>query len=392
MNLLEEVMSTHRAEVVRYTLEKHPNADSLSIAKIKGWQCVVRTLDFETRNVLFMDLNLGVYVPLDMIADKDHPLLNFLEGKRVKTKKLRGEVSQGVLLPLEKVLATYLIKKFPEEGDDLTEILQLKRWEPPVDLKDLLKTKEQKADIPRPDYLDRYTDIENIRNWNQIFQEGDQVIVTEKIHGSNFGAALISGKFYIASRNRVLRTEPVTVRKPRFKNRRMNKLLEKTFLWRFVTRAEVLAVDTTVWHRAAKEFDLEAKLKLVSKDLGNADVVIYGEVCPTQKLAYGCTPEKIGLFIFDIRARTADKDLGYLPQQQTIELMRKYSIPTVPVYYVGPFKESLLELRSGKSAVPGANHIKEGIVIQPITPQYNTKLGRVVLKLKSEEFLLKDYE
>lgn len=383
-------MSTHIAEVVKYTLEKHPNADTLSIATIKGWICVVKTQDFLIENPIYKDLNLGVYIPIEMVADKDHPLLSFLEGKKVKTKRLRGVISQGVLLPLQVVVEHYLLKKLPEEGDDLTQVLGITRWKPPVDLKELLKTKERSAEISRPEYMDKYTDVENLRNWNKIFQKDQEVVVTEKIHGSNFSAAIINNRFYLSSRNRVLRLEPVSIRKPIFKYRKLNKFLEKTFMWPLFSNVELVPVDTTIWHRAVKQYDLETKLKQISDEHGNADVVLYGEVCPTQKLTYNFTVDNIGLFIFDLRIRTREKDLGYLPQSDTINLMKKYNLPTVPVYYIGPFKDELLDLRNGKSVI--AEHIKEGIVIQPSTPQYNKKLGRVILKLKGDEFLLKDYE
>jgi RNA ligase (TIGR02306 family) len=91
-------MSIFQAPLTTFKLEKHPNADSLSIARIDvaDWQCIVKTEEFENEN-------LAVYIPLDAIADKEHPLLNFLDGKRVKTCRLRGELSQGVLLPYSKV-------------------------------------------------------------------------------------------------------------------------------------------------------------------------------------------------------------------------------------------------------------------------------------------------
>lgn len=42
---MSEVLSTHRVEVVPVALERHPNADQLSIAQIYGFSCVVRTAD-----------------------------------------------------------------------------------------------------------------------------------------------------------------------------------------------------------------------------------------------------------------------------------------------------------------------------------------------------------
>jgi len=53
-------MSTHVVEVVKIKKENHPNADSLSIVKVRGWQCVVRTDDWE-------DGQLAAYIPPDSL-------------------------------------------------------------------------------------------------------------------------------------------------------------------------------------------------------------------------------------------------------------------------------------------------------------------------------------
>lgn len=177
-------MSKHIAEVVEYTLERHPNADTLSIAKVKGWQCVVKTENFIDNEQDPFYCGLGVYIPLDMIAPADHPLLSFLEGKRLKTVKLRGELSQGVVLPLKTVCIQYLLKKLPAVGDDLTDLLGVKRWEPPVEAGSPTSVKGGgHEDVPRPAWLSKYTDIENWNHWNDVITPGTPVIIQEKLHG-----------------------------------------------------------------------------------------------------------------------------------------------------------------------------------------------------------------
>lgn len=77
-------------------IEKHPNADTLSILQIGGWTVVAKTEGVENAKTV-------LYVPIDAIADKDHPILGFLEGKRVKTIKLRNVISQGLCIPYQEV-------------------------------------------------------------------------------------------------------------------------------------------------------------------------------------------------------------------------------------------------------------------------------------------------
>jgi hypothetical protein len=64
-------------------------------------------------------------------------------------------------------------------------------------------------------------------------------------------------------------------------------------------------------------------------------------------------------------------------------------LPIVPFLYTGPWDKSLLKFAVGKSSI--ASHIKEGIVIKPISERYDPQVGRVILKHISEAYLLNDY-
>ncbi len=85
------MISTHKIEVVPIHLKPHPNADSLSLAHVfDHYVCAVRTEDWKDRV-------LGVYCPPDSVMP-DLPEYAFLKGQfRIKAKKLRGVVSQGLL-------------------------------------------------------------------------------------------------------------------------------------------------------------------------------------------------------------------------------------------------------------------------------------------------------
>ncbi len=63
----------------------------------------------------------------------------------------------------------------------------------------------------------------------------------------------------------------------------------------------------------------------------------------------------------------------------------------VPMLYVGPYDKAVVHsLVDGPSTVPGAKHIREGIVIKPGHERHAPGLGRVILKLASNAFLEKD--
>jgi len=114
-------MSEARAIVVRHKLRKHPKADTLSIADIEGaaWQVVVRTADFAQEGT-------AIYIPVDTVVP-EVPEFEFLRDRkfRIKAIKLRGEYSYGLLIPNKDNLPV---------GEDVTERMGIKKYEPPVAL------------------------------------------------------------------------------------------------------------------------------------------------------------------------------------------------------------------------------------------------------------------
>lgn len=171
-------MSTLKVEVVKIDeVKEHTNADALEIAIVKGWQTVIRKGEFNKDDLV-------VYFPLDSILpvklSDEIGVTKYLSKGRVKAAKLRGEPSYGLIWPVRKAEDYIWPLPFDErrygEGMDLTEGLGVTKWEPPLNLN------VQNAERPDP-LFDRYTDIENLRNYPNIIQPGELVVMTEKIHG-----------------------------------------------------------------------------------------------------------------------------------------------------------------------------------------------------------------
>ena len=70
-----------------------PNADKIEEIKVMGWHCVAKKGEFKVGDSV-------VYCEIDTILPADNPDFAFLEGKPIKTKKLRGIYSQGIAFPL----------------------------------------------------------------------------------------------------------------------------------------------------------------------------------------------------------------------------------------------------------------------------------------------------
>lgn len=98
-------------------------ADKIELAGILGWQCIVKKNEFKVGD-------LAIYVEIDSIMPSDNPDFAFLESKhyKIKTMKMRGVISQGIIFPLSVLHdgKTYDI------GDDVTDTLKIKQVEDDV--------------------------------------------------------------------------------------------------------------------------------------------------------------------------------------------------------------------------------------------------------------------
>ena len=159
----------------------HPNADLLELAHIKGWQCVVPKGKYAAGSRV-------TYVPIDSVLPADLSdrlgITKYLSNGRVRCAKLRGEPSFGVIIDLED-------PSWPE-GADVREHYGITKYVPP------LKPSAGDAAEPHPLFVS-YTDVENLRNFPGVFVQGEEVVVTEKLHGTNCRVGLVEGELMAGS-------------------------------------------------------------------------------------------------------------------------------------------------------------------------------------------------
>lgn len=99
-----------------------PNADRIETAHVLGWEAVVKKGEYKAGDKC-------VYIEIDSLLPEDNPAFDFLKdskGKieRIRTKKLRGQISQGLVMPMS------ILPEDHEVGDDVTKLLKIKKWEP----------------------------------------------------------------------------------------------------------------------------------------------------------------------------------------------------------------------------------------------------------------------
>src|SRR5690349_604427 len=147
---MAEKKSNHRVNIVRVPeLEKHPNADSLSIVRIGGYQVVVKTENYK-RN------DFAIYIQPDSVvpqtaefeflwADKEFPDGVVPEKyRRITVRRFRKEWSEGLLLPLSDFFSEEERKGLDlGVDDDVAELLGITHYEPPEPIEMYGQRKQQ---------------------------------------------------------------------------------------------------------------------------------------------------------------------------------------------------------------------------------------------------------
>jgi RNA ligase (TIGR02306 family) len=389
---MEEIKkSTSKVEVLPITLEKHPNADNLSIARIFGYTCVVNTQQWQ-------GIGHAAYIPPDNTVDVSRPEFSFLvkdaksNGRaRIKAKKIRGIISFGLLVPAP-------LDSVP--GQDVSELLGVEHYEPPIpgtsknDRGGLQLGGEVVSPPDLPFAVPKY-DIDAFRRYAQlVFHEGEPVIVTEKIHGANARYVYHNGQMYCGSRTEWKKefpdyshiTIPFLVENLKKKKGIESEEAAEAMAHEILGKLHSSQRKQNMWWQA-----LDATPGLKEFCMANPGIVIYGEVYGAVKdLNYGHEKGKVSFAAFDLLQDGKWVDFG-----EAYTKLFHSKVPYVPVLInnvdesnVFPYNfDKLCEMAEMKSLVPGANHIAEGVVVKPLEERWDDRIGRVQLKIVSGAYL-----
>lgn len=367
-------MSTLKVEVVSIdSVEKHPNADRLDIANIKGWQCIIAKDSFKAGDS-------AVYFPIDSILPPELEVKLFpIESKikltksRIRTIKLRGAISQGLLIPVDDLVP---IIGAPDTGswlpgDELTEQLGVTKFEPPVSVGGTGGGGQGTSPKRTNPFFYKYTEIENYKNYPKLFDDEDRIICQEKIHGTNFRAGWVP--FYAYTWWEKIKVFFKIAPQYKFVYGSHRVQLQDKFLYTGF-------YDKNVYSEAVIKYQLQEVLV--------PGEVIYGEIYGSsiQKgYTYGLAEGERRLVVFD--AKINDRYLDFSALQLFCEFR---NLPTPPTIYRGshPGNDNLKRLSEGPSKLDPNQKVREGIVIRPELDKL-CFMGRKILKFKSDIFLLK---
>lgn len=338
-------MATWKVSIEEITLLSHPNADSLEIVNAGDRQFVVQKGLYQTGQQV-------IVVPEKSLLPDDiaEPFKKYLgKDNRVKSNKLRGELSEGVLLPIPDTLTNFLT------GQDVSDTLGITEYMPIIPTHLAGDMVHQKLAFVKHD-------CEHFRLFEDEFEPDEIVCVTEKIHGIQLNLTVTT---YEGS---VLNAEVTS------------KGLGK--------RAFVIKEDPdNLYWRCVHQDNLLEKIGTVYP---NHLVQIIGEAIPCQKgFTYGLTTLKPRVLIYKIIVNGVQVPFWDVYNAVDDACFSLWN--TVPLLYYGEFKDLKIEEHlSSDSEYQGT--IREGVVISPAIPRLS-KDGKcdLYLKLITDAYMKKGY-
>ncbi|MCX5266534.1 RNA ligase (ATP) [Streptomyces sp. NBC_00199] len=346
-------MSTLRVTAEVLTVHEHPDADALELAQVGLYRAVVAKGAYRTGDAALYIPEQSV-LPLDLVEELG--LTGRLAGSRsdrVKAVRLRGELSQGIVCR-PKALADVDLARAAADGVDFAERLGIVKWVPPI-------PPTMNGDVEAAPDLLPWVDIENIQRYPGIFEPGEPVVLTEKLHGS---ACLLT---YVAGEERVYVSSKG-----------------------FGAKSLALAEDPrNLYWRAVRGHGVPEAAARLAERLGARRVGIFGEVygAGVQDLTYGADGrrETLGYAVFDVSAEI-DGAVRWLDAEQLLG----GELPLAPRLFEGPYDSArVLEIASGRETVSGRElHLREGVVIRPAVERYSPVTGgRAIAKAVSGAYL-----
>lgn len=350
-------------------IKKHPNADRLDIVTVKGWQCITGKDQFRLGEIV-------VYIPIDSILPIDIETMLFppnakikLHKSRVRTIKIRGEISQGMAVSPES-LGIYAGRV----GDDLTDRLGITKWEPPVKGSPQSNCQPKKKKDINPHFRE-YTDIQHLKNYPDVLNDNTPVIATEKIHGTNFRAG------YVPKYTRTLWHKLVVQFRKLFRLPEQHEFVYGSRRVQLQYKRDYSGFYTdNVYAHMVDRYKL--------KEILAPGYVIYGEIYgPNIQKGYGYgLTNDVDLVVFDVM-----EDGKYLNYFDAKNVCEDLGLKFVPEVYNGSYG-FLLQLADdfvkGESCLHPDQKIREGIVIRPWQEQ-RCHAGRVVFKFLNPDYLLR---
>lgn len=335
-----------------YSVEPIEGADKIELAHVLGWQCVVN-------KGAFKPMDLGVYFEIDsflpvreefeFLRQSSYKKTDLMgEGFKLRTMKFRGQISQGLLLPLS------AFPQIPQDialGADVTKLLGVKKWE----IEERVTTGGNVVgtlpyDVP-------HTDETRVQACPELIEAfaGQEYYISTKMDGSSHSISIDENGFHVTGHNYEYKND-----------------------------------GSSAFYRLVNERGYQAAMEKFVKDNGLKTLTVQGEFC-----APGIQKNRLRLtrpewYVFTVREN--GNRVGLRRMQEICEAC---GFSLVPIEEVGtdlpskyPTVDALLERADGEYPNGGK---KEGIVIRTTEPLFCPLIsGPLSMKVVSNKYLLKN--
>lgn len=319
MASIQRVNSLSPLRFINKETGQEEEANSIEVAKTLGWQCVVKKGNLkENELAVFFEVNsiIPFYSWSEFLRDKNRPERPI----RLKTKRLKAFLSQGILLPIEDIYQLNGMEFF--EGMDVTQLLGITKVEDVIDA-----SLKGCARGNREPYIPK-TDESSIQNDKSVLREfyGKPVYVSQKLDGTSFSCCWKDNEVHVCSRNLSMKED-----------------------------------DSNTYWAIAKQHDLPNKLKNYFEKTG-IEVLVQGEIVGPKICGNKLGLTKPELYVFNIINVSGQH---YYDFNSFMATCKEFNLPTVPI-----LKECIFEWKSVDELLQEAEgkyvngFPQEGIVIR----------------------------
>lgn len=335
-----------------WKIEPIEGADRIELAHVLGWQCVVNKGQFKPMDVAVyfeIDSFLPIRDVFEFMRASSYKKTDIMgEGFRLRTMRFRGQISQGLLLPLDRFPE---IPESADVGDDVTDLLQVRKWE----IEERVTTGGTVIgtlpyDIPHTDE----TRVQEEPDLIKAFA-GLEYYISTKMDGSSHSIGIDENGFHVTGHNYEYKDD-----------------------------------GSSAFYELVKVRGYQAKIEEYVNALGLKTLTIQGELC-----APGIQQNRLRLarpewYVFTVREN--GKRVGL---QRMLQICEALGMTPVPIEEVDtdlpskyPTVEALLERADGNYPNGGK---KEGIVVRPTEPVYCPLISASLsMKIVSNKYLLKN--
>ena len=325
-----------------------PGADNIELVLVGGWQAITKKGEYKVDDLVVVATTDAV-IPQKLSDDLG--VTNYLrKGQRVRTVKLRGFYSECLIIPVG-----FIPEKYRYEGSDCMELLEVFKYEPPVNTITLVSGGRKVKYHQNPNFHIYYK-FPNQKNVPDMFNEEDMVVITRKLHGTNARYGIVRKK------------------NPTLWDRVRMFFGDKWAGFDFIVGSHNVEkgsdsqgfYDTNVWEEVDIKYNIREKLWDHVKDTYDyleTGFIIYGEIYGAgiqKNYDYGLTDIKFAGFDVEV-------DGEYQPYMREKAHFEVMDLPQVEVLYSGNWNKEIQDSFVFDNFIEGTKVPHEGIVVKSVT-------------------------